>query len=566
MLKKNLKITMNNLFLSLGHNSSAISKDDSNIIGYEQERIDGIKSSSQFPIDAINEINKNNNYQKFDNIYISHWFDSFNINNVLSNKYADKKYLFDKNIITHTKDFTHHDAHCYSSYSFYKYWSRKENKICDDKLHFIVADGFGNNQECLSVYILEDSQPKLIHRTYGYNKSLGLMYQYATSFCGMKENQDEYKFLGYESHIDFIPRNIINKIILKSDNISYALFNNHLFFSDNANIDNSGFINIDDLLKTKKDWYIIFNEILDLFGIINDFNKRVIIGFFIQNVIEKFFEKVIDYFNIKNVCLSGGCFYNVKLNNSILKNIKGYLSVVPICGDQGASIGFQEKYEDSQFNWENINWGKRNFYGLEKKNNNSSIIVNFDEDIIVDKITKTILNREIANFVQGNMEYGPRALGNTSSLLLPYSSICNINNNANNRNEVMPNAPIILDENKDFFFNENDYSRIIGSDKFMIITYDYKESFNKENDYSGVSHKYPNINKYSGRPQFISKERNPIVYQVLKNIEKELGIKALVNTSFNFHGVPIVFNTQQIMNSFNMQLNNSKELKLFVKL
>ncbi len=68
---------------------------------------------------------------------------------------------------------------------------------------FIVADGFGNQQEVISIYRKDaaNKQPKLIHRISGYQNSMGLMYQYATSYCGMKENQDEYKFLGYESMI-----------------------------------------------------------------------------------------------------------------------------------------------------------------------------------------------------------------------------------------------------------------------------------------------------------------------------------------------------------------------------
>ena len=46
------------LLISLGHNASAIFTSKNVTIGYEQERLDGIKSSSQFPYDAISEIIK----------------------------------------------------------------------------------------------------------------------------------------------------------------------------------------------------------------------------------------------------------------------------------------------------------------------------------------------------------------------------------------------------------------------------------------------------------------------------------------------------------------------------
>ena len=49
------KIKSNYLLITLGHNSSALFVDsDDKVIGYEQERLSGIKSDSQFPMDAIN--------------------------------------------------------------------------------------------------------------------------------------------------------------------------------------------------------------------------------------------------------------------------------------------------------------------------------------------------------------------------------------------------------------------------------------------------------------------------------------------------------------------------------
>ena len=67
------------LLITLGHNSSAIFVDgDGRVIGYEQERLDGIKASSRFPQDAINEIVKNVGFHamKGCSIFISHWFDT----------------------------------------------------------------------------------------------------------------------------------------------------------------------------------------------------------------------------------------------------------------------------------------------------------------------------------------------------------------------------------------------------------------------------------------------------------------------------------------------------------
>ncbi|MBR6907817.1 hypothetical protein IKN40_04955, partial [bacterium] len=74
------------LLLTLGHNSSAIFIDDNCVIGYEEERLTGIKADSQFPNNAIAEIIRNKGIKnvKGCKIYISHWFD---FNNTIPNKY-----------------------------------------------------------------------------------------------------------------------------------------------------------------------------------------------------------------------------------------------------------------------------------------------------------------------------------------------------------------------------------------------------------------------------------------------------------------------------------------------
>ena len=143
--------------------------------------------------------------------FVSHWFDDFNF---YENKHKKihEKYWNDKYIESLKKDFgfktvflspgfTHHDAHAYAVTGFYEHYSSDPNEAM-----ILVADGFGNQQEVMSLYrlIYDDKGMRnieLYHRAYGYKNSLGLFYQYSTSYTGMVENQDEYKFLGYESHI-----------------------------------------------------------------------------------------------------------------------------------------------------------------------------------------------------------------------------------------------------------------------------------------------------------------------------------------------------------------------------
>ena len=172
------------LLLTLGHNASAILVDGQNVVcGYEEERLSGIKSDSSFPKLSIDKILHYYPNARYDvkTICVSHWFWSYDLP---ESKYYQPKYLsanFPNALIESISyDQTHHDLHAKSMWNF-----------CDGDTSglTIVADGFGNFGECLSIYI----DGSLTHRSYDVEHSLGMMYQYAIGYLGMKENQDEYK-------------------------------------------------------------------------------------------------------------------------------------------------------------------------------------------------------------------------------------------------------------------------------------------------------------------------------------------------------------------------------------
>lgn len=562
---------MKSLLLTLGHNSSAIlAGPDFQTIGYEQERLDQIKSSSQFPLDAITSIMKYGDFSYKAPVFISHWFDYSNDALLESkNKYFNHDFMRRfSNLIFTDKGFTHHDAHAWSAYSFFEYFN---NRKVSSNVHYIVADGFGNNQEVLSIYQADiNLKPKLIFRANNYRASLGLMYQYATSFCGMKENQDEYKFLGYESFIeDVLDENNISILQKNIDFIVKYLLQRKDEVNENKTNEMIDFI----LLNTVKQyWHNVYVDVLKSVvvkdGFIKErdekgFNDKVIIAYFIQSVIEKYFSAIIDIFSIKNVILSGGCFYNVKLNNSILKKIEGFICVTPLAGDQGAAIGMYEK-NIGGFNWGDLCWGKRNLYGIEKYHEKDNILV-LDKEKAVGAISDLLRTNSLVNVINENMEFGPRALCNTSTLMFPNKQNVEFNNFINNRNERMPCAPVILKEKRDFFFKDSQYNRVIGGDKFMIVTYDYRDEIGLF--YDGVRHIYPNKKGYSGRPQCVSGET--LISQVLKNVGNpnyELNTQALVNTSFNVHGRPICYDTSSIIQNYMYQRMIAKNINKADKL
>ncbi len=559
------------LLITLGHNASVIGMKDGKIIaGYEEERLTGIKSCSLFAENSIKKIFElcEPNSDEENTIYISHWFDDYDFHikyNERINKYfkydivneLKEKYNF--YIVTLNDGFTHHDAHAWSAISFYL---AHNGETCngEEKTHIIVADGFGNKQEVMSIYegdFTGDSRSLFKnHVASGYTKSLGLMYQYATSFCGMKENQDEYKFLGYESDIDNV---CIDEDIKKIDRFAIDTAEQMANAITGQMDEDDGnpaeeFINLDELKNTKDMWWEDFQEIIDMTDVlVKPDVQRIVIGYYIQKIIEEVHIHIIKKYNIKNVILTGGIYYNVKLNNRIMNEISGNICICPVCGDQGAAIGLYQFYEKN-FPFGNLIWGKRDEITAITVANANFTKVMGNQDEMVDAVVELLEKNKIVNIMHGDMEFGPRALCHTTTLALPYKSNVQYINHLNKRNTVMPMAPCMLDKNVDEFFVVDQYDRVIGSDQYMILTYDYKIDYCDE--YSGIMHKYPCQEKYSGRPQIVVDKKSTI-YKILEKIQHKT--KALINTSFNIHGKPIVFTVDQAMEDFLFQFGRANE-------
>lgn len=580
---------MKSLLLSLGHNSSAIFVDVENsiLIGYEQERLDGIKSSSRYPHDAISEIIKNVGMTaiKGCEVFVSHWFDSnvipYNTKYMTQLDYDNLKSFASS--VSFTNDyFTHHDAHAHSAYGFYKHhFQLNHYKYAGDKFtHVIVADGFGTNQEVLSIYCDQpDGEIYLKKRIYGYQYSLGLMYQYATSFCGMKENQDEYKFLGYEPLIETaFPADEHDEYIhglnhLVRENV-YNLLKGLLTETSQACTEKPKKypIDIDSLRDVKQKWFSTFTDVINSCNIqlreSTGEKSRIVIAYFIQQSIEMYFKQLVAEYKIHNAVLAGGLFYNVKLNNVILKAVPGLFSVMPLAGDQGAAIGMYQRLYNN-YNFESLSIGKRNLNEFDKIKDRNVKVIDIEDgdtyDYAVRFVSGFIMAGKIVNIVIGNMEFGPRALCNTSSLFMPTTKLVALNNRLNRRNEVMPCAPVIKEENAKLFFDIDELERVVGSDKYMICTHDYivdTESISEfYRNYGGVAHKKTMVDDvYTGRPQLV--KRGSFIWDVLNYIEScdFNNAKCIVNTSFNAHGRPIVFDVMDIIHNFRFQCDQALEI------
>lgn len=537
------------LLLTLGHNSSAIgcNENGTHTVGYEQERFDKIKSSSHFP-ECMHEVQLN--WSDYDDreAFVTHWFDDFNFHKgshpKIMGKYWTHPYTLNQQSLKSEKfgtvhhlspELTHHDAHAWSVVDFFEAHADKDELASIDDYQIAVADGFGNQQEVFSLYTIADGKPKLRGRTYGYAYSLGLMYQFATSFVGMKENEDEYKFLGYESHISAEQDNL-----LRNKSSLGTVIDSLVERIGKGSPRECEYIDLGELAAVKSMWHKRFDQILcDMVPVVgvklpaDSWLARVIIGRFIQLVIENFYAALIKRAGIKKVMVAGGLHYNVKLNNSICKQVEKFC-VMPLAGDQGCAIGLRRAHGYTGFEYRGLCLGKRDL-SMAKQPPTNNIVYCDNRDEYVETVARLVNENKLVNVMCGDMEFGPRALCNTSTLALPSMKNVELINGMNGRNTVMPFAGVMQPPSVGFFHDTNEADKVIGSLHYMITTLDYTPKTAGFEKYRGVQHSYPGGEGFSGRPQVA------FTHRPIHDILNKTSSKVIINTSFNVHGTPICF-------------------------
>lgn len=535
---------MYNLAISLGHNSSAVLiKDGRVLVGYEEERFTGVKSDSVYPINAIEELRSRFRLPKDTNAYIGHWFIGAEL--PPPNKYwrpEHLRHLFPNgNIDSLSPDFTHHDSHLESAMVF-------AGPDFAPKYTAVVADGFGSFGECLSVYEVTGKAYRLLHRAFGFEKSMGMLYQYATAFMGMKMHNHEYKMLAYEVHLpEVLEYHEIENLrdMIQSTARDYLRRINNLTLGNEFDpvTDLAALPNVQESINLR------LTEVLRNLDMIHSdiYEKRVVISYFVQRVVESVICTYIQMYTSGSLLVVGGLFYNVKLNHILANSVNGKFCAMPLAGDQGAALGVYQAYRGDLVWPDNLTWGHRDLIFDESDLPKGVVLVD-DEEQAFAVMRHEIENRGWVNLVRGHMEYGPRALCNTSTIAVPKKQVAIDINRANARTMEMPFAPVMTkDQAEEYFIGCEKVHRSL---EYMIATRTYRPGMAEK--VLGAAHYYPEENVYTGRPQITA---DPLMGRLLTKYGP------LVNTSFNFHGVPIVRSPEQILHTHRMQWETAPDLE-----
>ena len=223
----------------------------------------------------------------------------------------------------------------------------------------------------------------------------------------------------------------------------------------------------------------------------------------------------------------GGCALNIVTNTKILESgLFKDVFIAPCCNDSGLSLGAAALMERIKGHTIKTHSPYLNNCGLDIP---SECEVN-DKD--VEATAECLLNDGIVGVCNGAGEAGPRALGNRSLLALPNSKALSqrISMQVKKREWYRPVAPVMLSR----LVPEVAIQKDSALSKYMLMDFTVKED--KVSALEGVVH-----SNGTARIQTIETEdENPFIYKLLTLLYEKHGILALINTSFNAQGEPIV--------------------------
>ena len=361
----------------------------------------------------------------------------------------------------------------------------------------------------------------------GSSSVVARIYRYVTLILGMKPNEHEYKVMGlapYASH---------------SSVQEVADFFKSICWVDGTKILAS---------PSLKDCYYTIKDAVE------GYRFDSIAGglqCWVEELLDAWVSNCITEYGISDVVFSGGVAMNVKANGVLAKNRRvGSITVAGSSSDDCLAIGagFLYLYEQNKIKIDPISPKaiKANLHlaplylgydadedeiDLAEWQDSSGIYVEM-VPYSVSEAAKLLADGAVLGRCVGKMEFGQRSLGNRSILADPSKKgvVQKINATIKNRDFWMPFAPTVIDS----FAAEY----LVGGEALNSehMTLGFDTTTIGRQSMPGAVH----MSDKTARPQILKEKDNSRYYHLLTKFSEITGRGALLNTSFNLHGYPIV--------------------------
>ena len=381
-----------------------------------------------------------------------------------------------------------------------------------------------------------------------YPHSLGLVYSAFTAFLGFKANDGECSTMALAAFGKPKYAEQVRKIILIRSDGDYEIDASYFDFNQLSGVP-----------VTKKFKKIfgeprIYGESLS-FDCLSDKEGSITgaeqhyadIAASIQLVLEEALlalaKRAKEKTNQANLCFSGGVALNCVANRKLVESkIFESIFIPPDPGDGGGAMG-AALFTSFLANEKKQPTAVSPYLGQEFQNDDLLALLGSyahdfkvsqyeDEAKLIEHTVNLLTSEKIVGWVQGRFENGPRALGSRSILSSPnnIASARRLSAKIKNRAAFRPYACSVTDSAAKRFFG---FTEIPHLARWMqmsaMVQPEYRSQLRATMHIDGTT-----------RPQICFREDNPRFFRLLEAFGRRSGIDALLNTSFNLAGFPIV--------------------------
>ena len=406
----------------------------------------------------------------------------------------------------------HHESHMYSVLPFLPADGR------DDWL-ILTLDGQGDGIAATASVYRDGRFERLASAD--DTSSLGAIYWLVTGMLGFRMNEHEYKIMGLAPYSR--PEHHARLV----DGLSALLW------VDDQGAWRRSFGSLAELRYRLKP-LVFMNRFDAVAGALQDYTERMIV---------RWVSHWIDRTGIRRVACAGGVFMNVKANQRIeaLADVERMV-LVPSAGDESTAIGaavfgslsHEPDRPIAPLSHLYLGWS----FGeaalreaIARSGRAHQLDIETPPDINRAVAELLAADRIVARFGEP-MEFGARALGNRSILANPGNpaNLDLLNSAIKDRDFWMPFAPTVLDTDAPRYLatpGKTDRAA-------MMIAADVTPEARAR--LAAAIHRADG----TARPQVLTRAANPGYYDLILAFKALTGIGAVLNTSFNLHGEPIV--------------------------
>ena len=421
-----------------------------------------------------------------------------------------------------------------------------------DKAAVLTLDGVGE-WTTTSLAVGNGKALKVIKEIH-FPHSLGLLYSAFTYYTGFKVNSGEYKVMGLAPYGEPRYADLIReKLITIAEDGSFQLDMSYFDYATGLTMTNKKFDSLFGGPPRTPEAELTQRE-MDLAASVQKVTEDIVV---------QLAKGIVKETGERNLCLAGGVALNCVANGILLrKKIFDNIWIQPAAGDAGGALGAALSV------WHSLHRGERKsssrgdsmkgaYLGPEfsdveiesELNACGAVYEKLSESCLTDTVAEALVNQKAVGWMQGRMEFGPRALGGRSIIADPRSTLAQkqLNLKVKYRESFRPFAPSVLREDVGEWF-EHDIDS-----PYMLLVADVKKDrrlkmTKEEEALFGIDKinvprsSVPAITHvdYSARIQTVHADTNPRYHAVISKFKEKTGCPMVVNTSFNVRGEPIV--------------------------